>query len=135
VEKPVYSTKVDIWAMGVILHELVTGKKPFATDLAVWDHYRSKKLPEIRLDRFEDPFKTAVRSSICEMLQKEPRTRPTAKTLFQRFSQFYIRTATRENTTSETRTVVVRDQLLHMSSGQLSRGIFHRNLSTDCSSQ
>jgi serine/threonine protein kinase len=38
-EKYTYNDKVDIWAMGCILYELVVGKKLFPSDLTVLEHY------------------------------------------------------------------------------------------------
>src|SRR5271170_2984969 len=55
-----YSNKVDIWAMGCILYEVVLGKKAFSNDFLMWEYslqnrtYQSRL--EVPLDEGEVPF-------------------------------------------------------------------------------
>ena len=112
-EYPEYSKKVDIWAMGVILHELATGQKPFHSDEAVSEHYRSRqRLRTIRLNEgFDQHSKVSVYGSIVDMLQYTPASRPTAVTLFRRFCRSYDLSVAVENATLETRIAAGKEYL------------------------
>lgn len=86
---PIYNNKVDIWALGCILHELACGHKPFGSDLAVAEHYRARLPFAIALpDIWDARMKTALRGSIKAMLQREPSSRPSASDLLRYFSNF-----------------------------------------------
>ena len=86
-EKWAYNNKVDIWALGCILHELVTGTKPFATDIAVLEHYRAQSSVELAIDEsFDARSRRVLSEAIHEMFQKDPSLRPSASTLLDRFS-------------------------------------------------
>lgn len=103
-DRHVFSAKVDIWAMGIILHELVTGKQPFPTDAAVLEHYRSKQHIKLRLNEgFDERSKTAIYTSIMEMLHQKASARPTAETLVQKFTEYYATAVTLENVASISR--------------------------------
>lgn len=104
-DKHVFSAKVDIWAMGIILHELVTGKQLFPTDAAVLEHYRSKQLIKLGLNEgFDERSKVAIYTSLMEMLQQKASSRPTAETLVQKFSDYYEAALTLENVAAAART-------------------------------
>jgi WD40 repeat protein len=81
-EYPKYSEKVDIWALGCILYELVVGTKPFSSDIAVSEYRHSQSLD---LEDCEPLFK----DSILEMLQMAPESRPTSARLYTSFSRYY----------------------------------------------
>jgi hypothetical protein len=84
-----YTNKVDIFAMGCILYELVLGVKPFTSDHAVLEHYRSGAQLKMNFDStFTVESITAITSMIQTMLQKEPALRPAAISLFQTFTKF-----------------------------------------------
>jgi serine/threonine protein kinase len=107
-----YSSKVDIWALGVILHELVTGTKPWKSDGAVMDYYRSKQQLEIVLnDGFGELSKTVVCKSIRDMFQRRSASRPNASELFRRFSAQYELAVAMENTALDARTAAMKDYL------------------------
>ena len=82
-----YNNKIDIWALGCILHELVIGTKPFATDIAVLEHYRAHSSIEFAIDEsFDAESRRVLSEAIHEMLQRDPSLRPSASTLLDRFS-------------------------------------------------
>jgi WD40 repeat protein len=84
-----YNNKVDIWALGCILYELVVGTKPFATDVSVLGHYRTKSSIEFDVDEsFDAESRTVLTEVIAEMLQEDPSLRPSATTLLSRFSVY-----------------------------------------------
>jgi serine/threonine protein kinase len=100
----VFTNKVDIWAMGVILHELVTGKQPFPTDAAVLEHYRSKQLIKLRLNEgFDERCKTTIYTCMMDMLQQKAEFRPTATALVQKFTEYHNATVALENAALATR--------------------------------
>jgi hypothetical protein len=83
----VYNNKVDIWALGCILYELVVGTKPFPSDIAVLEHYRLMSSLNASFDDTIDPdLATVLSKSIHEMLQLDPSARPTAATVLDSFS-------------------------------------------------
>lgn len=67
-EDPKFSNKVDIWAMGCILYELVVRKKAFAGDQI----FREFSFPPSTLrdsnSMFPETFLMHISGSICEML-------------------------------------------------------------------
>jgi len=87
----VYTNKVDIWALGCILYQLVVGIKPFASDIAVLDHYRLGSSLDIKVDEMlnADLASLSVKA-IHEMLQTNPASRPTASTLLDAWSTHCI---------------------------------------------
>jgi len=88
--KRVFNNKVDIWALGCILHELVVRRKAFPGDWAVHRHSDSGKEFNVSLDEtFNQETKTCISETIQSMLQIIPSARPTASTLFEKFQRFY----------------------------------------------
>jgi len=82
-----YNNKVDIWALGCILYELVVGKRLFETDLAVLGHYNSNSSLQLAFDdTFDSESRNEITEAIDEMLQNDPSTRPSAASLFAAFS-------------------------------------------------
>lgn len=73
--------KSDIWALGCILFELVSGRKAFANDFAVFRYIEHKKKPEISLltDKIDKRLKCYMDQLIHSMLELEWETRPTAR--------------------------------------------------------
>jgi hypothetical protein len=84
-----YTNKVDIWAMGCILHELVLGVKPFASDFAVLEHYRSKCQIDLHFyNTFQQESIKKLTALICKMLDTDHSSRPAAQTLLTEFIAF-----------------------------------------------
>jgi serine/threonine-protein kinase len=76
VRKPkTVDTRSDIWSLGVILHEFLTGTPPFAseTPMAILAAVVSDEPPEIRSTRFDVPDSLQTVVSTC--LAKEPSRR------------------------------------------------------------
>jgi eukaryotic-like serine/threonine-protein kinase len=76
VRKPkTVDTRSDIWSLGVILHEFLTGTPPFAseTPMAILAAVVSDEPPEIRSSRFDAPEGLQAVVSTC--LAKEPSRR------------------------------------------------------------
>ena len=84
----VYNNKVDIWAMGCILHELAMGTKLFSSDWGVIQHQLAGKDLEINLDEvFGEECGGEIKRNIILMLQLDPQSRPSATGLFETFSR------------------------------------------------
>jgi serine/threonine-protein kinase len=76
VRKPkTVDTRSDIWSLGVILHEFLTGTPPFAseTPMAILAAVVSDEPPEIRSTRFDVP--DALQTVVSTCLAKEPSRR------------------------------------------------------------
>lgn len=78
-----YNNKVDIWAIGCIVYELITEQQAFRSDHDAWEWRFStdqeKKLPEeIVLD---DAPKQLLSKIIGKCLRIEPNERPTVKVI------------------------------------------------------
>ena len=74
VQKP-YTTKIDMWALGVILYQMFSDKLPFEAD----NYFDTMKL--IR-ENDPKPLPTTVspfiKEIIAQLLDKNPETRPDA---------------------------------------------------------
>lgn len=82
-----FNNKVDIWAMGCILYELVLGHQVFRSDGATIEHYYTKSVIEVPCSHiFTDDGKVAICAAIEEMMQNDPRLRPAASDLVKRFA-------------------------------------------------
>ena len=69
-----YDLEVDIWALGIIFHEMLTGKR-------VWDHLKGVEVPSKRLTFPTAEYLGKVgserwRELIGRMLKKNPKERP-----------------------------------------------------------
>lgn len=87
-----YTNKVDIWALGCILFELLFAKKAFASDFAVRDYsqnntssWKRLELPFEQDTILDEAEKGFVSRMIHEMLELDVNKRPTAVLLQRRF--------------------------------------------------
>jgi eukaryotic-like serine/threonine-protein kinase len=75
---------IDVWAFGMMLHELVTGRRPFSDEVLRGLAFSSEpvELPIERLDLPDEPWAGLVR----DCLAIEPAARPTADELVRRLT-------------------------------------------------
>jgi serine/threonine protein kinase len=99
-----YSNKVDIWALGCILHELAVARKVFPDDETARS-YRSSESPlEIQYDKlWGKEAKTSITECVHDMLQTEPWSRPSASLLLEKFRTFAKRAADKISATQVNR--------------------------------
>lgn len=82
--------KIDIWAMGCILYQLVTGKSAFLTDSAALEYHRGNSDLEIKInDGYHEACKLFLSKIITQMMNKASFERPSAAELFLFFSAKY----------------------------------------------
>jgi serine/threonine protein kinase len=85
---PVYSNKVDVWAMGCILYEFATGIRAFKSDWEVLRHRFSGKNVNVVLDdSFDMHSVELITKHIVDMLQVDPADRPSASILSNEFNR------------------------------------------------
>ena len=90
-ESAQHTNRVDIWAMGCILYQLVTGTQLFISDSAVVYYVYSAKSLEVPLDNTFDADSTqTITKYIVDMLQVKPGERPSAATLSMEFNRHLI---------------------------------------------
>lgn len=71
--RPYDGAAADSWALGVMLYVMLTGAQPFQ------DGRRGEKLQRASADlRFPNHVSFAARGLVCQLLDKDPRMRPTA---------------------------------------------------------
>lgn len=86
-EYPAYTQKVDMWAVGCILYELVMRKKAFPSgDYEVVKYATTENL-ELPLFPFQKAINFFLLSLIRELLSLESQSRPPAKLLIETFSR------------------------------------------------
>jgi len=86
-EFPVFSNKVDIFALGCILFELVTGgKKAFQSDFFIHE-YRSRDQLKIPFtEKIDESSRTEFEGEIYRMLAADRTDRPSSRNLRQKFA-------------------------------------------------
>jgi calcium/calmodulin-dependent protein kinase I len=85
-----FTNKVDIWSMGCILHELVTGQKLFQTDWTVTQYSMLHKPLNLEIsEAHETAYRRVITDAIKSMVGLDPISRPTADQLLEKFSHLY----------------------------------------------
>lgn len=114
-DKHTYTNKVDIWAMGCILHELVLGEKAFVNDLATFQyvsrHISSRENLPISIDpeKFPDPDRVSFLSGmINDMFEIDPLKRPEADHIYKSFAA-WSRDSGQQATTSRSSPPLVQE--------------------------
>jgi serine/threonine protein kinase len=79
-EEATYTNKVDIWSLGCILHELLTGRKAFHDDWNVREYAYSDTLFDISVP-VPQPLQMHISDNIHELLSTDPRRRPRARSM------------------------------------------------------
>jgi serine/threonine protein kinase len=75
-----YTTAVDIWALGTLIHEALTGKVPFYHHEPTLMALKAQFSPPARLP---SSISTECQAFVDAVLQKQPGKRPTAAELLQ----------------------------------------------------
>lgn len=76
-QKSLYSHKVDIWSVGVMIYTLLTGRLPFDGEAAQLRHAVCHTQPDL------SQVHPAVAEIVTAMLDKDPERRPTARQVLQ----------------------------------------------------
>ena len=86
-DTPKFTTKVDLWALGCILHECMTGKKTFAGDFAV-PLRRDADPPQVHLGWSSQIWHDLVKNTVKHLLRCDPAHRPTAPDMVDLFDYY-----------------------------------------------
>jgi serine/threonine protein kinase len=86
-ELPAYNNKVDIFALGCVLFELVAGgKKAFRNDFIVHDKSKSLSAIDIVFVEVDERWHHQLQVEICRMLSWVSEDRPSAATIRRQFA-------------------------------------------------
>ena len=78
--KPFYNEKVDIWSVGIILYNMITGREPFALDTKEYKAHQVSN-HEINFDLIKNDD---IREFCQELLEKNPNKRIDARNAFEK---------------------------------------------------
>jgi len=91
-DRPQYTNRSDIWALGCLLHELATGYQVFQHDHATTVHYNQDPLPDLplRLSYNDQFWQLQIWICLHQFLSKESHERPSANVTSRRLAAFCI---------------------------------------------
>ncbi|KAJ6076300.1 hypothetical protein N7499_008281 [Penicillium canescens] len=69
--------KVDIWALGVVAYNMLTGKLPFSGKVDLLDYYKGNA--NLPFDSSRSPVSSEATSFLVDLIAAQPSDRPTAK--------------------------------------------------------
>ena len=83
-----FDKNVDIWSFGCILYALITGRKTFESDFAVFEFVVLSTKPELVLsvDQFNEPLRTGFTSPIDETIRFDYEKRPSVRSFTEAIS-------------------------------------------------
>ena len=85
-----YDTRVDIWAIGILIFELMVGRPPFKSDA---QHSMEDNIVHLRIN-WPSTMNLLARSLITKILKLEPDQRPTLKEILEhQFIKTYVENA------------------------------------------
>src|SRR5271169_2961576 len=87
-----FTSKVDVWALGCIIFELLTGEQAFSNDFNLYDHYyvRENVSKSISLDGYPRLLEHYLLQTIIELLHKDPNDRPRSSQFAPMFDTYSI---------------------------------------------
>lgn len=80
-EDPKFTNKIDIWALGCILYELVAGKRAFRDDYSVYGRVGLQLKLDIPIALLPKAFESHFEEFLGEILERDPQKRPKVSTL------------------------------------------------------
>jgi ABC-type transport system substrate-binding protein len=80
-------TKTDIYSLGTVLYECLTGQPPFTGDVQAMVYRISNELP-LPPRALQPQLDDDVEDLLLRCLEKDPRNRPTGKELFDKLSKY-----------------------------------------------
>ena len=75
---PKFTNKVDMWALGCILYELMTGSQAFSDSWAIFEYSRSEYKLALPNSSIPESLRSHLSENINELLHRNPATRPSA---------------------------------------------------------
>lgn len=95
-EEPMYTNKLDIWALGCILYELATGKGAFTGDWDVLTFSLKNAVIQFPESSFPKTFQVKASTAVDALLRRDWRERPKAADICAKFISYSEQSETSE---------------------------------------